>query len=93
MRIKTISLVVTLIGAFAVWANGAFACGPTTLCPVANFKCALSVAQVKSLADLNNPGEPSVLIGYLVFDASAIPTIFVQQNKNRVLNLTLPVVG
>lgn len=92
MRIKTISLVVTLIGAFAVWADGAFASGPTTTCPV-SFSCGLSVAQTKSLQDANNPGEPSVLIGYLVFDASAIPTIFVQQNKNRVLNLTLPVVG
>ena len=70
-----------------IWGGGASASGPTTSCPPALFKCALSVAQTKSLSDPTNPGQPGIVIGYLVFDSSAtpIPTVFVQQNKNGVL--------
>jgi hypothetical protein len=87
LRIKTISLVVALIGAVAVWAGGALASGPNTSCPGANFQCELSVAQTKSLQDASNPGQPTVLIGYLVFDASATPkpTLYVEQNKDGIL--------
>lgn len=89
MNIKAISFVVAAICAGVTFSNGAFAAGPTTTCPVANFKCALSFSQTKSLADPNNPGQPSVGIGYLVFDSSVtpIPTIFAQGNKDGVLKL------
>jgi hypothetical protein len=86
LRIKAISFVVAVIGAVAVsGSNGAFASGPSSLCPVANFKCAISFSQTKSLADSTNPGQPSVGVGYMTFDASAIPTVFVQQLKDGVL--------
>ena len=87
MRIKTISSVVAVIGAVALSGSSAFAVGPNTTCPVANFKCALSFAQTKSLTDPTNPGQPGVGIGYLVFDSSATPkpTIFIVQNKDGVV--------
>src|SRR5260370_25729849 len=87
LSIKAISFAVAVIGAAAVSGSSAFAVGPNTTCPPAQFKCALSFAQTKSLTDPMNPGQPSVGIGYLVFDNSAtpIPTIFVVQNKDGVL--------
>jgi hypothetical protein len=85
LSIKAISFAVAVIGAVAVSGSSAFAAGPTTTCPGANFKCALSFSQTKPLADPSNPGQPAVGVGYLVFDASAIPTIFAQQLKNGVL--------
>jgi hypothetical protein len=86
LHIKTIFFVVATICAGVTFSSGAFAAGPNTTCPVANFKCALSVAQTKSLTDPTNPGQPSAVIGYLVFDTSTppLPTIFVVQNKNGV---------
>ena len=87
MHIKTIFFVVATICTGVTFSSRAFAAGPTTTCPVANFKCALSFSQTKSLADTTNPGQPSVGVGYLVFDASALPTIWAQQNKDGVLKL------
>ena len=87
LSFKTISFVVAVIGAVAVSGTGALATGPNSTCPPANFKCALSVVESKSLSDPNNPGRPSVIIGYLVFDNSGtpIPTVFTQQNKDGAL--------
>ena len=87
LSFKPISFVVAVIGAVAVSASGALATGPTTTCPPAAFKCAFSAVESKSLNDPNNPGRPSIVIGYIVFDSSAtpIPTVFSQQNKDGVL--------
>ena len=87
LSFKAISFVVAVIGAVAVSGSGAFASGPTTTCPPAAFKCAFSAVESKSLQDPSNPGRPSVIIGYIVFDSSAtpIPTVFSQQNKDGAL--------
>ena len=95
MSFKAISFVVAVIGALAVSASGAVVSGPSSTCPPANFKCALSVVESKSLNDPNNPGRPSVIIGYIVFDSSAppIPTVFSQQNKDGALQMLQSVAG
>jgi hypothetical protein len=95
LRIKTSSLVVAAICAVVISSGHAFAAGPNTTCPVANFKCALSFAQTKPLSDPTNPGQPSVGIGYLVFDSSGtpVPTIFIVQNKDGVLKPLATQVG
>jgi hypothetical protein len=95
LSFKAISFAVAVIGAVALSGSSAFAVGPNTTCPVANFKCALSFAQTKSLTDPSNPGQPSVGIGYLVFDSSVPPkpTIFVVQNKDGVLKTLATQVG
>jgi len=87
LRIKAISFVVAVIGAVAVSGSGALATGPTTTCPPAAFKCAFSAVESRSLQDPNNPGRPSIVIGYIVFDSSPtpIPTVFSQQNKDGAL--------
>ena len=87
LRIKAISFVVAVIGAVAVSGSGALASGPTSTCPPAAFKCAFSAVESKSLQDPSNPGRPSVVIGYIVFDSSVtpIPTVFSQQNKDGAL--------
>ena len=89
MRIKAISFVVATICAVVTFSNGAFAAGPNTTCPPATFKCAFSAVESRSLQDPNNPGRPSVVIGYIVFDSSAtpIPTVFSQQNKDGALQM------
>jgi hypothetical protein len=93
LRIKTSSLVVAAICAVAVSGSSAFATGPTTTCPPANFKCAFSAVESKSLNDPSNPGRPSIVIGYIVFDNSAVPTVFSQQNKDGVLQTLQSVAG
>ena len=95
LRIKAISFVVAVIGAVAVSASGALATGPTTTCPPAAFKCAFSAVESKSLQDPSNPGRPSIVIGYIVFDSSAtpIPTVFSQQNKDGALQTLQSVAG
>ena len=94
MSIKAISFAVAVIGAVAV-SGSALATGPTTTCPPAAFKCAFSAVESKSLNDPNNPGRPSIVIGYIVFDSSAtpIPTVFSQQNKDGVLQTLQSVAG
>ena len=94
LSFKTISFVVAVIGAVAVsGSNGVFAAGPTTTCPPAAFKCAFSAVESRSLQDPNNPGRPSVVIGYIVFDGSAVPTVFSQQNKDGALQTLQSVPG
>jgi hypothetical protein len=93
LRIKAISFVVAVIGAVAVSGSSVFATGPTTTCPPAAFKCAFSAVESKSLQDPSNPGRPSVIIGYIVFDNSAIPTVFSQQNKDGALQTLQSVAG
>jgi len=95
LRIKAIPFVVAVIGAVAVSGSNVFATGPTTTCPPAAFKCAFSAVESKSLQDLSNPGRPSVIIGYIVFDSSAtpIPTVFSQQNKDGALQTLQSVAG
>jgi hypothetical protein len=93
LRIKAISFVVAVIGAVAVSGSSGFASGPTTTCPPANFKCAFSAVESRSLQDPNNPGRPSIVIGYIVFDNSAIPTVFSQQNKDGALQTLQSVAG
>ena len=95
MSIKAISFVVAVIGAVAVSGSSAFAVGPNSTCPPAAFKCAFSAVESKSLQDPSNPGRPSVVIGYIVFDSSAtpIPTVFSQQNKDGVLQTLQSVAG
>ena len=95
LRIKAISFVVAVIGAVAVSGSGALATGPTTTCPPATFKCAFSAVESRSLQDPNNPGRPSVIIGYIVFDSSPtpIPTVFSQQNKDGALQTLQSVAG
>jgi len=95
LSIKAISFAVAVIGAVAVSGSGALATGPTTTCPPAAFKCAFSAVESKSLNDPNNPGRPSIVIGYIVFDSSAtpIPTVFSQQNKDGVLQTLQSVAG
>ena len=93
MSIKAISFAVAVIGAVAVSGSSALATGPTTTCPPANFKCAFSAVESKSLNDPSNPGRPSIVIGYIVFDNSAVPTVFSQQNKDGVLQTLQSVAG
>ena len=95
MSIKAISFAVAVIGAVAVSCSSALATGPTTTCPPAAFKCAFSAVESRSLNDPNNPGRPSIVIGYIVFDSSAtpIPTVFSQQNKDGVLQTLQSVAG
>ena len=95
MRIKTISFVVAAICTVVISSGGAFATGPNSTCPVANFKCAFSAVESRSLQDPSNPGRPSVIIGYIVFDNSAtpIPTVFSQQNKDGALQTLHSVAG
>jgi hypothetical protein len=95
LRIKAISFVVAVIGAVAVSGSSVFATGPTTTCPPATFKCAFSAVESKSLQDPSNPGRPSIVIGYIVFDSSAtpIPTVFSQQNKDGALQTLQSVSG
>ena len=93
MSIKAISFAVAVIGAVAVSGSSALATGPTTTCPPANFKCAFSAVESRSLNDPNNPGRPSIVIGYIVFDNSAVPTVFSQQNKDGVLQTLQSVAG
>jgi hypothetical protein len=95
LSFKTISFVVAAIGAVAVSDISAFAAGPTTTCPPAAFKCAFSAVESKSLQDPNNPGRPSVIIGYIVFDSSATPapTVFSQENKDGALQTLQSVAG
>ena len=89
LRIKAISFVVATICAVVTFSNGAFAAGPNTTCPPATFKCAFSAVESRSLQDPNNPGRPSIVIGYIVFDSSGtpIPTVFSQQNKDGALQM------
>ena len=95
MRIKTISFVVAAACAVAFFWSDAFATGPNSTCPVASFKCAFSAVESRSLNDPNNPGRPSIVIGYIVFDSSAtpIPTVFSQQNKDGALQNLQSVAG
>ena len=93
LRIKAISFVVATICTVVTISSGAFASGPTTTCPPANFKCAFSAVESKSLQDPSNPGRPSIVIGYIVFDNSAIPTVFSQQNKDGALQTLQSVAG
>jgi hypothetical protein len=95
LSIKAISFVVAVIGAVAVSGSGALATGPNSTCPPAAFKCAFSAVESKSLQDPSNPGRPSVVIGYIVFDSSAtpIPTVFSQQNKDGALQTLQSVAG
>jgi len=93
LSIKAISFAVAVIGAVAVSGSGALATGPTTTCPPAAFKCAFSAVESRSLNDPNNPGRPSIVIGYIVFDNSAVPTVFSQQNKDGVLQTLQSVAG
>jgi hypothetical protein len=95
LRIKAISFVVATICTVVTISSGAFASGPTTTCPVANFKCAFSAVESRSLQDPNNPGRPSIVIGYIVFDSSVtpIPTVFSQQNKDGALQTLQSVAG
>ncbi len=95
LSFKTISFVVAVIGALAIFSSGAFATGPLSTCPVANFKCAFSAVQSRSLNDPNHPGRPSIVIGYIVFDSSAtpVPTAFSQENKDGVLGTLQSVAG
>ena len=93
MSIKAISFVVAAICAVAISGSIAFAAGPTTTCPPAAFKCAFSAVESRSLNDPNNPGRPSIVIGYIVFDNSAVPTVFSQQNKDGVLQTLQSVAG
>ena len=95
MSIKAISFVVAAICTVVISSSGALATGPTTTCPPAAFKCAFSAVESKSLNDPNNPGRPSIVIGYIVFDSSAtpIPTVFSQQNKDGVLQTLQSVAG
>jgi len=92
LSIKAISFAVAVIGAVAV-SGSALATGPTTTCPPAAFKCAFSAVESRSLNDPNNPGRPSIVIGYIVFDNSAVPTVFSQQNKDGVLQTLQSVAG
>ena len=96
MRFKTISfVVVAAICTVALFSSGAFATGPLSTCPPALFKCAFSAVESRSLNDPNNPGRPSIVIGYIVFDSSAtpIPTVFSQQNKDGALQNLQSVAG
>ena len=95
LRIKAISFVVAMIGAVAVSGSSVLASGPISTCPPAAFKCAFSAVESKSLQDPSNPGRPSVIIGYIVFDSSAtpIPTVFSQQNKDGALQTLQSVSG
>ena len=95
LRIKAISFVVATICTVVTISSGAFASGPTTTCPPANFKCAFSAVESKSLQDPSNPGRPSIVIGYIVFDSSVtpIPTVFSQQNKDGALQTLQSVSG
>ena len=95
LRIKAISFVVATICTVVTISSGAFASGPTTTCPPAAFKCAFSAVESKSLQDPNNPGRPSIVIGYIVFDSSVtpIPTVFSQQNKDGALQTLQSVAG
>ena len=95
LSFKTISFVVAVIGAVAVSGSGAMATGPNSTCPPANFKCAFSAVESKSLQDPSNPGRPSIVIGYIVFDNSGtpIPTVFSQQNKDGALQTIQSVPG
>ena len=93
MSIKAISFVVAAICTVVISSSGAFATGPTTTCPPATFKCAFSAVESRSLNDPNNPGRPSIVIGYIVFDNSAVPTVFSQQNKDGVLQTLQSVAG
>jgi len=93
LSIKAISFAVAVIGAVAVSGSSALATGPTTTCPPATFKCAFSAVESRSLNDPNNPGRPSIVIGYIVFDNSAVPTVFSQQNKDGVLQTLQSVAG
>jgi hypothetical protein len=93
LRIKAISFVVATICTVVTFSSGAFAVGPNTTCPVAAFKCAFSAVESRSLQDPNNPGRPSIVIGYIVFDGSAIPTVFSQQNKDGALQTLQNVAG
>lgn len=85
LSFKTISFVVATICAIVTFSSGAFATGPLSTCPVANFKCAFSAVESRSLNDPNHPGRASVIIGYIVFDNAAVPTVFSQENKDGVL--------
>ena len=95
LSFKAISFVVATICTVVTISSGAFASGPTTTCPVAAFKCAFSAVESRSLQDPNNPGRPSIVIGYIVFDGSAtpIPTVFSQQNKDGALQTLQHVAG
>jgi hypothetical protein len=95
LSIKAISFVVAAICTVVISSSGAFATGPTTTCPPAAFKCAFSAVESKSLNDPSNPGRPSIVIGYIVFDSSAtpIPTVFSQQNKDGALQTLQSVSG
>lgn len=93
MRIKTISFVVALVAGGTIWAGGAFAAGPASTCP-ASFQCGFSFAQTKSLG-ASNPGQPSVIIGYLSLDNSTppIPTLVALSNEDGTLKTLQTITG
>jgi hypothetical protein len=76
--------VVAIFGLFALgWSGIAFA--QATTCPI-SFTCAFSAAESMSLVTPkgtpNQPGQPDVYVGYMVFDGSSNVTLTGMQNVN-----------
>ena len=73
------------------WSSLAFAQATTitTACP-ASFTCAFSAAESLAFGvprSVGSPGQPSVFIGYMVFDASSNVTLSGLQNLNGTVTM------
>ena len=83
---------VVLIAIGTVGVDGAFAAPPASSCPPANFECGISAAATKPLGS-GSVGRPDLTIGYLVFDASGIPTLFALDSKDGTIQPMNTVTG
>jgi hypothetical protein len=89
---KKFSLILSLIGALVASGNALAVTMPSTLCP-ASFTCAFDAAEVRPLNDPGTPGAPAVYTGYLAFDSSHVPTLYVLGNTHGTTQALLTALG